>query len=417
MFNLLFSKSQSAFLSLMVAFFAFSAAGQADSVVLASAVSNGRAIVNWFLSRTTTIDLFYPTACSYYGVLIFSEAIKDTSYRTTTNTRYRALGSLPGNTGNVDVNVHGIVPFELYRQTKYAPYLAAGKRLADDEFSPSHLRSDTLSTYSRFWVDDMYMIGSLQTQAYKSTDSARYLSNAARTLYRYIDSLQQPGGLFFHRPPDAHYYWGRGNGWGASAMTELLQVIPGTHPRYNAIMTAYRQQMQALIKCQDKAGMWHQLLTDTTSFKESSCTAMFVFALATGIKKGWLQGDTFTIAAKKGWMALASCLDPVQGLRFVCTGLNASGDSISYRTHSQATGDSHGTAAFIWAATAMVRLLTPSPQVPVATRAVRQPEAHGKPSIDGKTFDLRGRWVENRCAGRGAGYFTGRNKQVFQVLP
>ena len=103
-------------------------------------------------------------------------------------------------TGHVDRNVHGIVPCELYRQTRYSPFLTAGLRLANDEFSlanPNHLRPDSLSTYSRFWVDDMYMIGSLQTQAFKSTDSAKYVTNAARTLFRYIDSLQQMNGLLY----------------------------------------------------------------------------------------------------------------------------------------------------------------------------------------------------------------------------
>ena len=372
---------------------------QTDSALLVSAVTNGRDMVNWFLPKNTTIARDYPTACSYYGVCIFSEAIKDTSYLNTTATRYRALGPNFGGTGNVDSNVHGILPLELYRQTGDAAFRANGKRLADDEFSSAHLRSDTLSTYSRFWVDDMYMIGALQTQAYKNyIDTVRYCNNAARTLYRYIDSLQQPNGLFYHvNMPSlrATYYWGRGNGWAASAMTELLLIMPLNHPRRAYIFDAYVQQMQALVRSQDGAGLWHQLLDDTTTFKESSCTAMFVFALATGVQQGWLAADSFRVAAKQGWMALASCFSPDSGLRYVCTGLGASATRTVYTQHAQATGDSHGTAGFIWAATAMVRLLS-SPSVRVIHNSfTRGTVPMRNIRTDTRLFNLQGRYIGN----------------------
>lgn len=350
-------------LSAIVAFFALESTAQvqADSVVLASAKKYGRTMCNWFLKRNSGMSTDYPSSCSFYGICIFSEATKDTSLLNAVSKRYKiylAGGGNPG-VGNVDMNVHGIVPFELYRQTKDAQFLPVGTRIANDEFSSAHLRSDSLSTYSRFWVDDMYMIGSLQTQAYKSTNSAAYINNAARTLWRYGDSLQRPIGLFYHSYFNrALFYWGRGNGWGVSSMSELLCALPATHPRYAAIITMYRNQMRALYKYQDTSGMWRQLIDNKKTFIESSCTGMFVFGLATGLDHGWLEGDSFKVAVKKGWTALATYFDTVNGLKNVCVGLNASSDSANYTQHPIQTGDSHGTAGFIWAATAVVRLLS-----------------------------------------------------------
>jgi unsaturated rhamnogalacturonyl hydrolase len=345
------------------AFFVMDSAAQApsDSVVLASAKKYGRIMCNWFLKKNATMATDYPTSCSFYGICIFSEAIKDTSFLNAVSQRYKtymAGSKYPPPVGSVDMNIHGIVPFELYRQTKDAQFLPVGTRIADDEFSTAHLRSDSLSTYSRFWVDDMYMIGSLQTQAYKSTNSAVYINNGARTLWRYGDSLQQPNGLYYHSYYNhALFYWGRGNGWAASSMSELLSVIPAIHPRYAAIMASYLNQMRALYKYQDTSGMWHQLIDDKVTFLESSCTGMFTFGLATGLDHGWLEGDSFKVAAKKGWTALVNNFDTVNGLKNVCIGLNASADSANYTQHTIQTGDSHGTAGFLWAATAMVRLL------------------------------------------------------------
>jgi rhamnogalacturonyl hydrolase YesR len=243
------------------------------------------------------------------------------------------------------------------------------------------------------------MIASLQVNAYRNyVDSIRYLNNATRTLVRYIDSIQQPGGLFYHAPcMGAHYYWGRGNGWAASAMTEALLAMPLTHPARAHIMTAYLRQMSALIKYQDQVGLWHQLVTDTTTYKETSCTGMFVYALATGVKQGWLVGDTFKLAAKRGWMALAPCLDTINGLRYVCTGFGATSDSLAYRTHAQATGDAHGTAGYIWAATAMVRMLTPSTHT-IDSKIPQRTLVQKNSRTDNRIFDLSGRYAGQASA-------------------
>lgn len=380
------------------------AAQPSDSIVYASALKSGRTMANWFLQRTPAMSTDYPSSCSFYGICIFAEASKDTLLLNAVARRYKtycAAGNTPA-TGTVDNNVHGIVPFDLYRQVRDTQFLSYGTRLANDEFSTAHLRTDSLSTYSRFWVDDMYMIGSLQTQAYTSTANVSYINNAARTLFRYVDSLQQPNGLFYHSYfNNALFYWGRGNGWAASSMAELLRVIPATHALRTPIVDAYVRQMKALAKYQDSSGMWHQLIDDKKTFLESSCTGMYVFALATGAMRGWLTNDSFKVAAKKGWMTLVTYFDTVNGLRNVCTGLGAMADSANYTNHPIQTGDPHGTAGFLWAATAIVRLCQPvitnAKNPPAAAGAcTRSPKRYGENGI----YDLNGRRCDRMRADR-----------------
>lgn len=38
----------------------------------------------------------------------------------------------------------------------------------------------------------------------------------------YLDELQRTNGLFYHAP-DVPYFWGRGNGWMAAGMAEVLR--------------------------------------------------------------------------------------------------------------------------------------------------------------------------------------------------
>lgn len=101
-------------------------------------------------------------------------------------------------------------------------YLDLGKFFADRQWenpTPGGLTSET-----RFWIDDMYMITTVQVQAFRATGDSKYLDRAALEMMAYLDKLQQPNGLFYHAP-DAPFYWGRGNGWVAAGMAELLRAL------------------------------------------------------------------------------------------------------------------------------------------------------------------------------------------------
>lgn len=71
----------------------------------------------------------------------------------------------------------------------------------------------------------MYMITIVQSEAYKATGDPKYINRAAKEMVLYLDELQHPNGLFYHAP-DVPYYWGRGDGWMAVGMTELLFNLP-----------------------------------------------------------------------------------------------------------------------------------------------------------------------------------------------
>ena len=187
----------------------------------------------------------YQRVCAYYGACRLSEAISEEGILQQMEESYTPFleGKRQPRSGHVDYNVFGIWPFEMYRQTGKEQYLKQAKELADDEFK--NPRNDGLSEYTRFWVDDMYMVGSLQVQAYKSTHDKVFLDRAALTLKVYCDSLQKENGLFFHRE-DVPFYWGRGNGWAAAALTEVLMVLPEDHEHYMSLLGSYRKMMFSL---------------------------------------------------------------------------------------------------------------------------------------------------------------------------
>lgn len=297
----------------------------------------------------------YQRVCSYYGALMFSEVTDDPEILERVKKGYHWFSKGPkfNMKGHVDYNVFGIWPFEIYRQTQDEYYLKKPKFLADHEFE--ELQEDGLSSFTRFWIDDMYMVGSLQTQAYKSTGDKVYLDRAAKTIKIYCDKLQKPNGLYHHRA-DAPFYWGRGNGWAASAFAEIIQVLPEDHEYYDDIKTAYTKMMNTLVEYQGEDGMWHQLLDDPESYAETSCTGMFIYAMATGMDKGWLPYDEYAPVVSKAWDALAGYVNEKGKTENVCIGTNAKNSKEHYLTRPTVTGNFHGQAAVLWAATAMLRL-------------------------------------------------------------
>jgi unsaturated rhamnogalacturonyl hydrolase len=297
----------------------------------------------------------YQKVCTYYGALNFAEATGNKDIANQVNEGYSLYlkGKKKPHSGHVDYNVFGIWPFEIYRQTGDEKYLAIPKKLADDEFA--NPREDGLTELTRFWVDDMYMVGSLQVQAYKSTKDKIYLDRAALQLKVYCDKLQRPNGLFYHRD-DAPFYWGRGNGWAAAALIEILLVLPESHENYKPLLNAYQKMMTTLLDFQGNDGMWHQLLDDPESYPESSCTGMFLFALASGVDSGWLPAEKYAANVEKAWNALAGYVSEKGETENVCVGTNAKDNKKHYLTRPKKTGNFHGQAAVLWAATAMVRL-------------------------------------------------------------
>jgi len=304
------------------------------------------------------IDISYPMACSRYGILILADALHDKDLRDRVAKSYEPFlsGKRKPGKGHVDFNVFGIGPFELYRQTGNPAYLSLAKELADDEFKKAG--KDGLADYTRFWVDDMYMVGSLQVQAYKATDDPKYLDRAFRQLLAYRGRLQQPNGLFYHTP-EAPFFWGRGNGWAAASMTELLLAAPEDHPQRPALLQAYREMMKGLLAYQDRNGLWRQLIDEPESYLETSSSGMFIFALATGVRKGWLPQEPYRTASLKGWQALSAELDADGNVRDVCIGTGALNNKTHYLMRPRKTGDLHGQAAFLWAATAVYLLNGP----------------------------------------------------------
>ena len=298
----------------------------------------------------------YSESVTWYGALTFGQLSHDKKLASRLAHRFDPLlgddAKLIPEPKHVDLTVFAAVPLELYIETRQQKYLDLGRQLADKQWAQTTPGGLTIQT--RYWIDDMYMVTIAQVQAYRATGDAKYLDHAALEMSVYLDNLQQPNGLFYHAP-DAPFFWGRGNGWVAAGMAELLRSLPQSHPRRARILAAYNKMMAALLKYQGTDGMWRQLLDHPEAWAETSSTGMFAFAMVTGVKSGWLDEKTYAPAARKAWLGLITYLEPNGDIRNVCEGTGKENDLQYYLDRKRNTGDLHGQAPLLWAASALLR--------------------------------------------------------------
>ena len=308
----------------------------------------------------------YPEVCTWLGGLWFADVTKNEDLYKKLENRFSPLfdaeKNLQPKPNHVDFCVFGSVPLELYLKTRQQKYLDLGLLYADAQWAlPENAKPGEkvwanlgYTWQTRIWIDDMFMITTVQAQAYRATGDRKYIDRAAREMVLYLDTIQLNNGLFYHSP-EAKFCWARGNGWMAAGMAEILRVLPKNNPNKERILAGYKKMMAALLKYQEPDGMWRQIIDDPEAWKETSGTAMFTYAMITGVKNGWLDKKIYGTAARKGWLALIGYINQEDDQTEVCEGTDIQNNREHYMKRKRIVGDLHGQAPVLWCATALIR--------------------------------------------------------------
>jgi len=209
------------------------------------------------------------------------------------------------------------------------------------------------------WLDDLYMSVPFLARYAKISKNNEYLDDACLQVINFNKYLFNSDKGYYHHfkftdtivMPFA--YWARANGWAAMAKTELLSLIPDSYPQKDTILKIYRRHINGLIKCQDKSGMWRQLLDHEEAYFESSSTSMFIYAIARGVNEGWLE-KSYIEYAIKGWIGLSERIKNGV-LEDICVGTPIGMSKEFYLNRATSSGDTHGMAAAILAASELIR--------------------------------------------------------------
>jgi len=219
------------------------------------------------------------------------------------------------------------------------------------------------------WADDLYMSLPFLIRWAEYKRNPALLDDAAGQIISYAEKLQDADGVWFHayfvdKKEHSCCKWGRGNGWVAVAITEVLSVLPKDHPKYDQVFDVYKKQLDGLIRLQSANGLWNQVLDhpELSWGTETSCSAQFTYAIDRGINRGWIDPAIYTPVVKKSLAALSDTSRISSKGELLLVGSSTSiGKDINYyntRTIEQEKEYSHGSGLMLFALTERNTLLS-----------------------------------------------------------
>ena len=197
------------------------------------------------------------------------------------------------------------------------------------------------------------MAGALLGRAFRMTGESRYVDLLTRFL---LDgNIRQESGLFWHCR-SAPFYWGRGNGFAALGLTETLTYLPETHPERPGVMAMYLRLLDALRGLQRQSGMLPQVLDFPGSYDEFTATCMMGYALARGLRRGWI-GDEYRQPLALAWQGVAERIDDVGNVVDACASTGVQQNVRDYLDRPAIYGfDDRSGGMALWFAVEMERL-------------------------------------------------------------
>ncbi len=354
------------------------------------------------LDRTDLLILTYEWGVTYSGMLLAADVTGDTRYRKFTQERLAGIATVATHAkkhlaadGSVPTVAHGMSLRSILKPRSLddsgsmcaamikAHQAGIGKELRPwiDNYvkfvsgTQFRLADGTLARNrplpNSLWLDDLYMSVPCLAQAGKLTGDGRYFDDAAKQILQFADRMfVEERGLFRHgwvqgMEPHPMFPWARANGWAILAMVELLEVLPENHPERAKILRLYKAHSAALVAAQGHAGLWHQLLDRRESYPETSASAMFVFALARGINRGWLDARAFGPAVSLGWNAVTTKVNAKGQVEGTCVGTGMGWDPMFYMYRPVHVLAAHGYGPVFLAGAEMIALLRSQPDIAV----------------------------------------------------
>ena len=237
---------------------------------------------------------------------------------------------------------------------------------------------------SQMWLDGLYMAEPFYAEYAATFHHTADFDDIAKQFALLEQHTRDPRtGLLYHawdeskqqrwankQTGNSATMWSRAMGWYAMGLVDTLDYMPTDSPQHAELVAMLQRFSKAILARQDaKTGVWYQI-TDRPSargnYLESSASAMFVYALLKGVRKGYLPQSDWA-AAQKGYQGIISQFVSTDakgmlGLRATVGGTGLGGEpyrdgSVAYYTSvPKLTNDPRGLGPFILASTEMEML-------------------------------------------------------------
>jgi unsaturated rhamnogalacturonyl hydrolase len=230
---------------------------------------------------------------------------------------------------NIDLVLPGRLLFDVYETSKDEKYLKAlqliRKQLAEQPRTQSGGFWHKQIYPNQMWLDGLYMGEPFYAEYTAKFENGKSFDDIAKQFEIIQSKATDPKtGLLYHgwdeskqmpwankETGNSPNFWSRSLGWYVMALVDVLDYMPKDHPKRKDLIKYLNNASEAILKFQDsKSGLWYQV-TDKggqkDNYLEASGSAMFAYAYAKGVNKGYLPAK-FKKAANKAFDGLTTVL-------------------------------------------------------------------------------------------------------------
>ena len=219
---------------------------------------------------------------------------------------------------NIDKVNSGKFLFALYQKTGDERYKKVITKLRDQ--MRSHPRTSEGGFWhkkrypSQMWLDGLYMASPFLAQYAKVFNEDSLFTDVANQIILIDKHLKDPAtGLYRHGWDESkkqewsdsvtglsQNVWGRGMGWYAMAIIDVLEFFPKDHDDYNRLVAIAHHMANMITKYQDKeSALWYQVVDKggaEGNYLESTASTMFVYFLIKGINSKVIDASYLSVA-------------------------------------------------------------------------------------------------------------------------
>lgn len=223
---------------------------------------------------------------------------------------------------NIDHINNGKLALLLYKETGREKYLKAAKLLRSQ--LQTHPRTKEGGFWHKnvypwqMWLDGLYMGAPFYAEfADLMHDDTAFSDVANQFIWMEKHARDKESGLLYHAWDESKqqqwankvtgtspHFWGRAMGWYATALVDALDWFPKDHPKRKELIAILNRLADAVEKVQDsQTGLWMDIVAydgpdKDRNYFEASSSSQFVYAIAKGVRKGYLPKQKLQVAIK-----------------------------------------------------------------------------------------------------------------------
>ena len=205
---------------------------------------------------------------------------------------------------------------ELYRDLTDESHVNSKGNIVPKEYTEAALGHNYWHSWAKgkppkykVWLDGIYMLQPFISRFAARTGDEAQLALVQERLDWVASTMLAPSGMYYHacnsRDDVCPYHWTRAMGWYGMAMVDVMESLPEQY--MDARKAALKTFADGMLKYQKESGLWTNVAdwpATETNRLEVSGTAMMVYTILKGVRKGWLD-ESYRDAAVKAFVAMA----------------------------------------------------------------------------------------------------------------